>query len=325
MEFKHVLEIINNWRAAHAYPLNTFQIYLRRKVASVDNNALVAQRIKRLASIEQKLRIMPKLKLSEMQDIGGCRAVVESVAKVNQLVSAYGKSDLKHRRIDYDDYIRKPKKSGYRSYHLIYRYRSDKQGGMPFNGRKIEVQLRTRLQHSWATAVETVGTFTRQALKSSIGGQDWLRFFQLMGTVMALEEGTSPVPNTPTDKSELLRELRDCANNLQVETKLSAYGAAMKQIGRPRGRSGRQLYLLILDTNAQTITLRGYSISHADEAFKDYSETEQMIRSKTGDEAVLVSVDSVNMLRGAYPNYFLDTEVFRSKLKMALQGEIGKV
>ena len=30
-DMNHALQIINNWRAAHAFPLNTFQITLRQR------------------------------------------------------------------------------------------------------------------------------------------------------------------------------------------------------------------------------------------------------------------------------------------------------
>src|SRR5690348_9890038 len=105
------------------------------------------------------------MKLSQMQDIGGCRAVVASLSDVSRLVKHYKASDMKHKLLNEDDYITAPRKSGYRSYHLIYRYFSDKKSS--HNGLRIEVQIRSQLQHAWATAVETVGTFIRQALKSS--------------------------------------------------------------------------------------------------------------------------------------------------------------
>src|ERR1019366_9744121 len=94
-----------------------------------------------------------------------------------------------------DDYVDHPKASGYRSYHLIYRYFSDKKA--THNGLKIEVQIRSQLQHAWATAVETVGTFIQQALKSSQGEEDWLRFFALMGSAIAYREHGELVPDTP--------------------------------------------------------------------------------------------------------------------------------
>ena len=37
------LVVINNWRACHAFPLNTFQNGLRHKARQVDQKALVAQ------------------------------------------------------------------------------------------------------------------------------------------------------------------------------------------------------------------------------------------------------------------------------------------
>ena len=65
------LEVINNWRSSHSYPLNTFQVTLRKKAKQIDSNCLIAQRIKRLSSIKLKLERFSTMKLSQMQDIGG--------------------------------------------------------------------------------------------------------------------------------------------------------------------------------------------------------------------------------------------------------------
>lgn len=40
------------------------------------------------------------------------------------------------------------------------------------------MQIRSKIQHSWATAVEVVGAFTKQALKASAGDPRWLDFFK---------------------------------------------------------------------------------------------------------------------------------------------------
>jgi len=40
----------------------------------------------------------------------------------------------------------------------------------------IEIQIRSKLQHIWATAVETVGFFTGQAIKSNEGEKEWNDF-----------------------------------------------------------------------------------------------------------------------------------------------------
>jgi ppGpp synthetase/RelA/SpoT-type nucleotidyltranferase len=161
-KYEQALPIINNWRAAHSFPLNTFRINLNRGARSADQESLTAQRIKRLSSISAKLQRFPKMKLSQMQDIGGCRAVLRSVDRVQALAAAYKVSGVKHKIVHTDDYIESPAASGYRGIHLIWRYHSDR--SKDFNDLKIEMQLRSSLQHAWATAVETVGTFLQQAL-----------------------------------------------------------------------------------------------------------------------------------------------------------------
>ena len=138
------LVIVNNWRSSHAFPLNTMQMYLRNKSKQVDQNSLIAQRVKRLSSIRSKLKRFGWLSLSEMQDIGGCRSVVRSVNHVDKVVQAYRDSQIKHRLVDSDDYITRPKPSGYRGCHLIYEYYSDKKA--TYNDLKIELQIRSILQ-----------------------------------------------------------------------------------------------------------------------------------------------------------------------------------
>ena len=44
---------------------------------------------------------------------------------------------------------------------------------------RIEMQLRTRLQHLWAAAVEIFDAFMGENFKSSRGSQAWLDFFAL--------------------------------------------------------------------------------------------------------------------------------------------------
>jgi hypothetical protein len=307
--------ITNNWRSSHSFPLNTFQIGLRRRATLVDANAIIAQRIKRMSSIEQKLARFPTMKLSQMQDLGGCRAIVKSVRSVDQLVRAYRESDIKHHLHQVDDYIRAPKESGYRGIHLMYRYVSDKTA--TYTGLKIEMQLRSSLQHAWATAVETVGTFIRQALKSSQGEEEWLRFFALMGSAIALREKTPLVPGTPQNKVALKQELRAFATGLQVEPRLKAYGAALQTLEQP-GAEDAKFFLLALDPGAHTVSIDGFKANELETATNAYLDKERALASRAGAEAVLVSVESLASLRRAYPNYFLDTGVFISAVKAAL-------
>lgn len=198
--------VVNNWRSSHSYPLNTFQINLRGKIKRMNKPVLVAQRIKRLDSIKSKIeRAQTKtIQLSQMQDIGGCRAVLPLVSDVERLVLSYKSSKFAHKLHGEKDYILYPKADGYRCHHLVYQYYSLPNQINVYDKLRIEVQIRTAPQHAWATALEAVGIFTRQALKSNRGSDDWLRFFSLTSSAIAMLEGATIVPGTPEDRVELV-------------------------------------------------------------------------------------------------------------------------
>jgi len=312
------LLIVNNWRSCHAFPLNTFQNGLRQIAKTVDEHSLVAQRIKRLSSIEGKLRRFPTMTLSQMQDLGGCRAIVNDARSVLRLADLYRRSRMKHKLHTVDNYIENPQPSGYRGVHFIYRYFSDR--NKTYNGQKIEVQLRSAFQHSWATAVETVGTFTRHALKSSIGPDEWLRFFALMGSAIAVKEGTNRVKGTPEDTKELIAELRQVAAELDVINRLETYGAALTQFNSSITKDAHY-FLIQLEPEAQRTLITGFKAQDLQLANERYLAIERGIDPNSSTDAVLVSVENVTFLQRAYPNYFLDTTTFVNLLRDALKHE----
>ena len=95
-DFDTALEIINNWRSSHSYPLQTLKMTLRTRARSVDATSITVQRLKRLTSIAAKLQRNHNMHLSQMQDIGGCRAIVENIHHVTQIVTLYTKSYAKN-------------------------------------------------------------------------------------------------------------------------------------------------------------------------------------------------------------------------------------
>ena len=312
--------IVNNWRASHSFPLNALQMNLRHAVAGFGDATLVAQRLKRLSSIEAKLRRSHHMQLSRMHDIGGCRAVLPSAGDVIAVVRKYDKSRALHEPLRRYDYLTSPRDSGYRGVHLVYGYRTRTDAHAAYRGMRIEIQLRSRLQHAWATAVETVGTFSNQALKSSEGNDAWLRFFSLMATELACTEALPPVPGTPGDRGTLRRELVQLAGKLDAVARLEAYGRTLRVL-KGGVRNGRASYFHIyLDLAGGNIRWNEYSADEREEAIRAYEEVETAIRRFPGAETVLVQVGSVGALRRAYPNYFADTSVFVAELKKAIQG-----
>ena len=325
-EKNEALRILDNWRALHRYPLHIFKKRLKSvSEKKIDKDALSIQRLKRLPSILQKLQRKyygnkPTMKLSQMQDIAGCRAVMPNVELANKLYKeGYIRGDLKHKKINEKNYINNPKEDGYRSIHLIYRYKSDKKGKQDYNGLLVEIQIRSKLQHLWATAVETVDFFTRQAIKSNEGQKEWMDFFRLVSSAFAISENTPLVPNTPSNKKELYSQIKEKEKELEVIKIMEGWGQAVRVFKRvSKEKPDLQFFLLELDILGGRLNLSGYTQDQEEEAISEYEKVEKRNQGKKEYDVVLVGADTTNDLKKAYPNYFIDTREFLINLQKIL-------
>jgi ppGpp synthetase/RelA/SpoT-type nucleotidyltranferase len=315
------LEILNNWRAIHSYPMHVFKVRLKNKALLVDQKALTVQRLKRVPSIITKLQRKyngrpPTMKLSQMQDIGGCRAVLSNVNLVKQLCDQYYlKGDLKHKRVGLKDYIQNPKNDGYRGIHIIYRYFSDK-GKSEYNGLLVEIQIRSKLQHLWATAIETVDFYTRQAIKSSEGEEEWIEFFRLVSSAFARLENCPLVPNTPNDEKELYLEIKKREADLKVIKVMRSWMQAIKVFEQKVKQTPKlQYFLLELDIAGDRLSITPYTKDKEQQAIIDYAASEKKNSGKREYDVVLVGADTSTDLQKAYPNYFVDGGEFLANLK----------
>lgn len=310
------LALINKWRGHHVTPpIHTLQVNLKKKARSIDTNAILAQRLKKISSIKSKLEREENMKLSRMQDIGGCRAIMQSIDYVNELRNSMVNSRMKHILVTEKNYIEKPKYSGYRGIHLSYRYMSDNKPA--FCGMRVEIQIRTRLQHVWATAVETAGVFTNSALKASQGAAEWLSFFRYMSSLFALEENCVVVPDTSDDFSDLIRKLKHLDEKYQFSVQLSAFNTAIHETITAPGN--HDYYLLQLKN--EKLFIQGYKKNELAKANNDYAQAERAEETQQVN-VVLVAVESVEMMRQSYPNYFLDTSEFNQYLMKYINLEV---
>lgn len=311
------LDILNNWRSAHAYPLNTFQITLRNRARKFERSVTVAQRAKRLDSIHRKLLSKKTMRLTQMQDIAGCRAIFTRLPNVYKLVEFYKNGDFDHKFRNEKDYITHPKPDGYRSYHLVYEYVGT-DNTAEYSGLRVEIQVRTQMQHSWATAVEAVGLFTRQALKSNQGDEDWLRFFALMSSAIAAVERTPCVPGTPATKDELVAEIENLTHKLRAKDMLKAYNTTLETLGAAKDA---KYFIIEVDPDEGKVTLRRYKAKESAEANSRYTQLESKIPDGSRRQVVLVSASDISALKKAYPNYFLDTALFSRLVERVLTRE----
>lgn len=140
------LDVIALHRQAYQKPLLAANVGMRRYAEQVGVEAKVTQRLKRMATIIEKVTDRESnMSLARMRDIGGVRVVVESLDDLRRLQAHI---EATREGVETIDYVKEPRASGYRAVHLICPYGPD--------CRLIEVQLRTRLMHKWAEMVEEV-------------------------------------------------------------------------------------------------------------------------------------------------------------------------
>lgn len=303
------LDVVNNWRASHAYALNTFQSTLRNKLPRLGiTGALVGQRLKRMPSIERKLQRNGRMRLTQMQDIAGLRVVLQSTSDLDKLVRDYHGSRFDHIRTDTDDYLQEPKSDGYRSVHLMYRYQS--RFRQEYNRCRVELQVRTRLQHAWATAVETIDAFLGQDIKAGNAAAEWARFFVVASALLAdREDLPRPTELRAIERQTLVDELRSLEHSLQLRNRLGGYASTLTQMGKmPSSTRTHAYYLVVLNTQERWFNIFPFAATDQEKASTAYSNWES--RSEGKLDVVLIAGGSVAQLRHAYPNYFADATEF---------------
>lgn len=304
--------LVSDWRASHAYPINTFQSTLRSKLENYSSDSIVAQRLKRMPTIIDKLRRYPHMQLTTMQDIGGLRAVLESMKDVRMLGEEYKeRSRFRHELVEEKNYILFPRsEDGYRSHHLVYKYRSAQ--NPTYNSLRVELQIRTILQHVWATAVETMGTFLGQALKSRQGDQDWLDFFAVTSSAFAHQEESPLVPRfAHLSLEETYRAVAKAEASLGALDRMSAFSAAVDLISSDDKSSQPYTYhLIILDSHERAVTVMAFGRDSYEKAVEEYTKAETRAAQGEKIEPVLVSAGRIETLKRAYPSFFLDIGAF---------------
>ncbi len=146
--------------------LEKYRISYKNDIAAVYNllydlshniykNSIATYRIKRIESIIGKLIRFPSMKLDRMWDIAGCRCILNSNKQLYQLRDSINNN---FEVIKVNDYIAKPQPDGYKSLHIYVRCKKNRIN-------VIEIQLRNKENHNWATLVEITDLLFDERLK----------------------------------------------------------------------------------------------------------------------------------------------------------------
>ena len=147
------LNKLQEFRQTFQEPISSVFNFVLGVARKVDKQCIVTYRIKRIDTIVEKLRRFHenpngKMNLSRMWDIAGCRCILNSTDEDKLYVLLKKMQKEYGRDCKVNDYVAEQKDSGYRSIHI---YVKDHQTQKP-----IEIQIRNKAQHNWATLVEIV-------------------------------------------------------------------------------------------------------------------------------------------------------------------------
>jgi hypothetical protein len=130
----------------------------------------------------------------------------------------------------------------------------------------------------------------------------------LASALFAYREGTARVPNTPP-RRELMHRVGADADALHVYSRLDAYRTALRVLERERDPQQRY-FLLRLRPTDRVLEIDGFREGEIERATQDYLLLERDLTRPRDTDVVLVRAESLEALRRAYPNYFLDTAFF---------------
>ncbi|OCH68987.1 RelA/SpoT domain-containing protein [Vibrio splendidus] len=330
-DLKSATATIQQFRAAHEKPLNTIAYLVGRCCRELGIDVKPVTRLKRLDTIIDKLQrksldgnTANATCVTNMNDIGGCRAIFLDLMTLEQAISQLQGTVEKVGRVrikNIDNYITNPKPNdcGYRSLHVIYRY--DHASGKSFN---IEAQLRTRLQHLWATTVEIVdileGTKIKTHSHSTNEDKDdlqikWEELLSIMSRYIADAEGAIELGQDDKDQFSIrLRELNDEINALGRLETFKILSEKVKSCSNNRVSH----VLLVIDENALEQIFNA-EFDNYSQAISAYNALENATRSEPKINTLLISTSDIGQLSEAYPNYLGDCASFMLLLQEAMQ------
>lgn len=295
-------EVFDEYRKLHLQPLSETTLELQQLLADYGAPYYIAQRLKRKPQIIRKLNRL-SVRLTQLQDIGGCRIIVQSNSDVDKLhkylidtISAQQVFTL-DRSTDYRDKGRDD--TGYRALHVILK-RSNVH---------LELQIRSRMQHYWSESIERTSVIYGYHLKESEGDPKVIQYFKTLSDVFfEIEAGREPsialrlkVDSLRSVCEEIIREsdrhkVFDSFVNEDIIRTLTE-----KELRNPAGLNN---WILVFDWNAGAFVSWDIVSRNPSDAVETYINYERMFPVESGYEVVLIGSSEVATVRETHSHYF---------------------
>ncbi len=296
-------DAFDEYRKNHLEPLSKTTMELQQWLAQFGQDYFIAQRLKRKPQILRKLRRF-SVRLSQLQDIGGTRVIVEQNKDVNDLINFLKdrlerSKDLKVVRLtDYRGEGRED--SGYRAYHVI----------LEREGYKMELQIRSKIQHYWAETIERTSIVYGHHLKELEGDPVVIQYFKLLSDLFyEIEAGRKPTAALRTKVEELRLKSEEIIQDADEKNVFSSYvnegiTKDLERKERSLGDSVLNNWIFVFNWNIGAFVTWELITNDPKGAIDQYVEFENRYKSEDGFEVVLVGSSKVATVRQTHSHYF---------------------
>ena len=326
--------VVDQWRGAHGYVLNTFQLSLKRQILKSSSQIIFAQRLKRRKTVIDKLKRQKPdgsrliSDVTSMQDYAGCRLIFDTIDELKTFRKEFHASlnnrGIQHRlkhEVDKYNYIENPKSTGYRGIHDIIvhnprPHRAPSTNNKPWHGLLVEIQYRTKIQNSWATAVEMVDLIDNTRTKFALKNDERVLFFAYISELIARHHEDIKRKFLDLDDAALRTKIQYLEEKLKILSRLSLISLA--ENFQPKHKH------VVLALSVQNIGTRKFQLQ-----WKSFSQGRSALNyankcetDNTVINAVYVRSENQNQLKSAFKNYFNDSKDFLELVRKALGGNI---
>ena len=294
--------VFDEYRKSHLQPLSETTIALQNWLNTYGGSYYIAQRLKRKPQIVRKLNRL-SVRLTQLQDIGGCRIIVEKnqdVERLRKFVEEKISKQSNFKLTRTTDYREKGRDdTGYRSLHLM----------LEKNGIKLELQIRSRIQHYWAESIERTSVIYGYHLKEKEGDQAVIGYFKKLSDIFyEIEAGREPHAQEKLEldqlrvKSETIIESSD--KNKIFDSYVNEDIIKTLSEKESRNKNGLNNWIIVFDWNSGAFVSWDIINRNPDDAISAYVEYEKMFPASAGYEVVMIGSSDVATVRQTHSHYF---------------------
>ncbi|MDD3328459.1 MAG: hypothetical protein PHW25_15355 [Zoogloea sp.] len=313
-------DVFDEYRKSHLEPLSETTLELQRWLNEYGHDYYIAQRLKRKPQIIRKLNRL-SVRLTQLQDIGGCRIIVEKneiVDKIIEFLKRKIKSTEELNLVRITDYREKGRDiTGYRSVHLL----------LERNGKKLELQLRSRIQHYWAESIERTSVIYGHHLKEGEGDERVISYFQkLSDAFYEIESVRTPSLRSRLEidiaKKEAEEIIRKHSSSKAIDSHVNEDIILTLTEKERRSSSPINNWIIVFDWSSGKFVSWDIVGKTPDEAIKAYVHYENQFPVEKNFEVVLIGSSHVATVRKTHSHYFgiEDYEKILENLDESIEG-----